>query len=78
MPTADDMSKLVDVIMVNGGDHAYTLIFYIQIAFGVDVPEPSAPPPRTLRNRFTLMTCVNFYRFIENSHTLSRKPVFLT
>ena len=44
MPTADDMLKLVDVIMVNRGHHAYTLCFYIQIVSRVDVPEPPAPP----------------------------------
>ena len=49
----------------------------MQIAVRVDVSELPAPPTRPLRNRFTLMTCVNFLSLIENRHTLSRKPLFL-
>ena len=45
MPTADDMLKLVDIIMVNRGHHAQTLCFYIQIVSRVDVPGPPAPTP---------------------------------
>ena len=34
-------------------------------------------PPDPLRNRFTLMTCVNLLNLIENWHTLLRKTGFL-
>ena len=43
----------------------------------VEAPLVCSPPSRSLRNRFTLMTCVNFFNLIENWHTLSRKTGFL-